>query len=129
MYLIWPGGRIDDDYGDACLLGKLSSSLPVRITSLSPPLVTLLVERIKRAGLCVTMAMTSLCHFCDRLSRCKSAAVDCPHPPSPLHPFIGVPAWQQLHSHLFSCRKSVSLLLLLPMSLVIHTTQHHSEAP
>lgn len=32
------------------------------------------------------MAMTSLCHFCDHLSRCKSAAEDCPRPPVPLPP-------------------------------------------
>lgn len=59
--------------------------LLVCITSPSPPLVILLVERIKKPGLCVMMAMTSLCHFCDHLS-CKSAAEDCPRPPLPLPP-------------------------------------------
>ena len=79
------------------------------------------MERIKRAGLCVTMAMTSLCHFCDRPSRCKSDAEDRSYPPSPHYPFIGTPAQQQLHFHLFSCQKSVSLLVL--------TRSPHHTAP
>lgn len=34
-------------------------------------------------ALCVIMAVVSLCHFCDRLSRCKSAAKDSPRPHAP----------------------------------------------
>jgi len=118
-----------DEDEDKCFLGKFSLSFYLSLSPPpSPPLVILLTERIKRAGLCVPMAMTSLCHFCDRLLRCKSAAEDCSHPPSPHYPFIGIPARQQLHSHLSSYQKSVLLLLLPPASLAVHTTQHHCEA-
>lgn len=93
--------------------------LPVYLSSFLPliPLVLLPIKRIQRVGLCVTVALTSLCHFCDCLSRCKSAAEACSHPPSSLHSFTDKSARQQMHSHLFSCQKSVSLF--------VNTTQHN----
>lgn len=132
LVFIWhydcPRSHISDEDEDRCLLGKVPLLvLPVFITSLSPPLVILLVERIKRSGLCVTMAMTSLCHFCEHPSGCKSAAEDCPHPPSPLRPihWRSSPATAAFPT----CSAARSLSPSSPMSLVIHTTQHHSEAP
>lgn len=49
------------------------------------PLDIVLIKRLKRVGLYVSMALTLLCHFCNCLSGCKSAAKDCFHPPSSLH--------------------------------------------
>lgn len=59
-------------------------------------------------AVCVIMAAVSLCHFCDRLSRCKSAAVKVP-------PTCTTSSRQRLHSHVFCYR--------LPAP-VCHTTLH-----
>lgn len=128
---MWPGSLIDDEDEDRCLQGKVSFFFffffLTCLISPSPPL-SFCWWKGWRGPPCMWRWLWH--HFATFVTSSRGVKVPPKIPPThphPFRPFIGVPAQQQLHSHLFSCQKSVSLLL--PMSHVIHTTQHHSDAP